>query len=177
MTRRSQVTQWSLVMSAVLLVGVLARAGPIRTELPANIRSLGNLLHVRLRIAPMPEQMAALGITVGAIERRWGEVLRRGGIIVLDAEDADEKVPELGLLIYEITDPAFPDALAFSGVLSLRQWVTVDRLVRSMPLHTYHDYLVGLEKRENVKLSIKRTTQRLIERFVERSKQASDVGP
>ena len=176
MTRRSPLTRWGLVMSAVLVVAVLARAGPIRTVLPADIRSLGNLVHVRLRIAPMPEQVAALGVTASAIEKRWAGVLRRAGIVVVDEEGAVDRVPEVGLRIHEGTDPAFPDALALSGALTVKQWVTVDRLVQSMPLETYHDYLVGLEKRENVNSAIEDTTQQLIERFVKRTKRATGRG-
>lgn len=174
MTRRSPVRQWILVMAAVLMVGVLARAGPIQTELPANIRSLRHLVRVRLRIEPMPEQLAALGVTAAAIEKNWVKVLQRGGIVVVDGEDADQKVPELRLFIYEIMDPAFPDAVAFSGALTVRQWVTVDRLDQSMRLPTYRDYLVGLETRKNVKSSVDRTLQRLIEQFIQRSQLAND---
>lgn len=174
MHRFPSITRTSLLLAVVLALGALAWAAPMmpqRRKVADKLRALAKLDRFALRIGSVSQELVALGFDAEAMHARWAATFRKHGFEIIDE---DHGVPVVSVGIRTITEKAFPDAVAFCGVLAVRQPVTVDRLDQTMHLWTYNDYLLGLEHEDDVYAALVGVMDKMVRELCLRAATATE---
>ena len=84
---------------------------PGATKLPGHVRSLAKIDRIRLVIDPIPPHLADAGITRSSIRERAAGLLENYEIAL---DDKSEDLPQLHLVLIEITETDVADAIAIA---------------------------------------------------------------
>ncbi len=166
---------WIPAALVALLLSSSASSGPTfpkAQQVAAEARSLIGIRTLRVRVELLPTTLENAGVTARAVRENWRRRLEQGGYTVV-TEDPD--VPELSLEVSALVDRQFPDALALSAMLRLRQPVTVDRLSESMPLTTYVDQLLALDTEEAIVEILEDALNGMVDRFMNKIRRADEA--
>ena len=162
------------------LVGLTAawvRSAPIMGQAKAkvtdSILSVGRIDTIRLDIRPMPDDMAALGITTDSVRNRWSKALERANMRVLAADDDAEAVGTLKLSVASgVDEEASPDAVLCYLLLSFQQPVRLDRFERSLFVPTYYKVIADITPKDALEVSLNDNLNFLVEHFITHARKA-----
>ena len=150
-----------------VLTALIAVAGPV---LPkggddASTHGMAELYDLGVSIAPMTEALKESQISAESLEKIGATALIESGLTVTKGED-EENQPHLVLQLMTGSDEAFPDAVSYCAVLSLRQYVELKRVEHEMGATTYTTYRVAREAQENLYDSIVQSTRNMVAEFI-----------
>ena len=169
------VVRWILCIGAVGIASLLAVGAPIMpgaTKLPGHVRSLAKIDRIRLVIDPIPPHLADAGITRSSIRERAAGLLENYEIAL---DDKSEDLPELHLVLIEITETDVADAIAYLLGVQLHQTVRIPRLNESVRVPTYSHIGGGLEARSKVEDSVRTVVDTMIKIFGNNARQATQA--
>ena len=128
-------------MAVVLGLALASQAWAAPVDLPApqpkvdispEVRSLRGITAVRLTIAPVPRQLAGVGITIAEIRKNVDDMLRASGVTIVE----DEAAPRLNVILMYATEPSNSGWTMLMSFIELHQRVKIDRTNETIEVPT-----------------------------------------
>ena len=144
---KNKVASFSLLVAAALVgTAVIALSAPVvpgRGPLTDPVKSLRKLRSVYLKIHVASPQADRAGITAEKIRARWA----------------------LELMVRSVAKRG-QQGMALMFLMRLHQRVTIDRTGQKLRVPTYTQDLGGLEDKKNFELSVRRSLDGMLDRFI-----------
>ena len=132
--------RWTIVAMGLLALGAgawLAWAGPIlpkTVKLPPEVQAMAGLDRFRAAVGPLIGLPSDVPLARKLLLEELRQRLMAEGLELGD--DDDKSLPLIALDLSFATDPDLPQVMSATGVLSLHQKVTIERLDRELLLPT-----------------------------------------